>query len=67
MRFPNKVKSLGSSKIFYDQPTFYLATAEKLLDVCMRQLYPGRAAMIALAAVGRDLHFAEQSIHLGNR
>ena len=31
------------------------------------ELHPGRAAVIALAGMGRDLHLAEQGVHLGDR
>ena len=40
---------------------------EQLLDIAMLQLHPGRAAMVALAGVRRDLHFPQQRIHLGDR
>ncbi len=40
---------------------------EQLLDIAMRQLHPGRAAVVALARMRRDLHFAEQRVHLRHR
>ena len=33
----------------------------------MGQLDPGRTAMIALARIGSDFHFAQQRVHLGHR
>jgi hypothetical protein len=41
--------------------------AEQLLDVGMRQLHPGRPAVVALAAMGCDFHLAQQGVHLGHR
>ena len=38
-----------------------------LLDVAVRELYPGGAAVVALARMGGDLHFAQQRVHLGDR
>ena len=40
---------------------------EQFLDVAMGELHPGRAAVVALAAVRGDLHLAEQRVHLGDR
>src|SRR3546814_14855063 len=40
-----------------------LFPSEQLFYVAMAQLHPGGAAVIALAAAGGDLHFAEQGVH----
>ena len=41
--------------------------AEQFLDIAVRELHPGRAAVIALAGMRRRLHFAKQRVHLGDR
>src|SRR6185436_6997365 len=40
---------------------------EQFLDVGMGELHPGWAAVVALAAMGGDLHLAQQGVHLGDR
>src|SRR6476469_2369936 len=45
--------------------TVMLAPTEQPLDVGELQFHVGRAAVIALAGIGRPLHLAQQRIHLG--
>src|SRR5438132_6520783 len=41
--------------------------AEQPLDIAQRQSHKGRAAVIALAAVRRRLHLAQQRVHFRRR
>ena len=43
------------------------AAAEQALDIGEGEGDVGRAAVVALAAVGRRLHLAQQRVHLGGR
>src|SRR5690348_17653241 len=52
-----------SSRILSDK----LLAAEKLLDLRMAELHPGRSAMVALAGAWGDLHLAQERVHLGDR
>ena len=39
---------------------------EQLFYVAVLELHPGRAAVIALAAMGGDFHLAKQGVHFGD-
>src|SRR5204862_1846925 len=41
------------------------ATAEQPFDVAERERHIGRAAVVALPAVGGRLHLAQEGVHLG--
>ena len=41
-------------------------SSEELLDVRVLKLHPSETAVIALAGMGGNLHFAEERIHLGD-
>src|SRR6266478_8359767 len=55
---PNSAESVRNGR---------LAPAEEALDVGEVECHIGRAAVIALAAVGGGLHLAQQRVHLGGR
>jgi len=44
-----------------------LFPTKKFLDIAVPELHPGRPAMVALAGMGSDFHFAKQRVHFGDR